>query len=253
MNYWPQRLSHAHDNNEPYPNLSTDAPDATTQDAYAIQQDFVKLLPGTIVGYKAALTGAPAQAAMGIDEPVSGVLFDWGAYQADTNISTPRQLLLETEFGYRVAQDRDITQPVTPENVLDYIASCHPMIELASPNLASRTRGIDLVAANSASFGYIEGQGINCSGADLDLDQINVSLARDGETLHEASSGSVMDSQRNAIAWLINQILHLGGEVNAGMLLMSGAIGSPHPGKPGNYRAEFGALGQIEFAIGPHH
>ena len=183
---------------------------------------------------------------MGIDAPVSGVLFDWGIRQANTTITSPRALLLETELGYRLADD--ITAPVSAANVLQHIATCHPMIELAAPNIDGIRTGFDLIATNSASYGFIEGPGTQLS--DVDLNQISVSFFREAETLHSATSDSVMQGQANAVAWLINQALHVGGEVKSGMLLMSGAIGRPHPGTPGDYRADFGKLGTIEFALG---
>lgn len=246
MTDWPQLFLHAHDNDTPYPNLTEQEPDVSLDQAYAIQSAFVARLPGAVEGYKGALTAAPAQAAMGIDAPVSGVLFDWGLRQANTTITSPRALLLETELGYRLADD--ITDPVSAANVLQHIATCHPMIELASPNMEGIRSGFNLIATNSASYGFIEGLGAPLSA--IDPDQIGASFYRDTQILHTATSGSVMQGQASALAWLINQVLHVGGEVKAGMLLMSGAIGRPHPGSPGDYRADFGKLGTIEFAVG---
>ena len=245
MSDWANRFIESHKSDAPYPNLSTEAPHATIAEAYGIQNEFVAALPGAVEGYKAALTAAPAQQAMGIDAPVYGVLFHWGAREPGT-LSEPRPLILETELGDRLGDDIDA--PTTAIEVVDRIATCHPMIELASPNLAGKPQGIDLIATNSASFAFIQGTAVAMS--DVAIDSITATLTLDAATLHEARSDSVMDGQANALAWLVNQVLDQGGSLRAGMLLMTGSVGPPHPGKPGAYHADFGPLGTIEFSIG---
>ena len=153
--------------------------------------------------------------------------------------------MLETELGFRLAND--VGAPVSVENVLHNIATCHPMIELAAPNLAGPVNGVDLIATNAASYAYIQGDGLDC--ANVAIDSLEISFSHDGENLHTASSGTVMESQAAALTWLINHRLGLGDALRAGTLLMTGAIGAPHPGKPGIYRAEYGTLGAIEFTI----
>jgi 2-keto-4-pentenoate hydratase len=71
----------------------------------------------------------------------------------------------------------------------------------------------------------------------------------DGELLQSGGSAEVLGSQRTALVWLINQILARGYTIAAGHLLMTGAIGGMQPAKPGNYSAEFGDLGAIDFKI----
>jgi 2-keto-4-pentenoate hydratase len=58
-----------------------------------------------------------------------------------------------------------------------------------------------------------------------------------------------MAGQREALTWLINSTLAQGYALRPGHVLMTGSIGSMHPGKAGKYRADFGALGDITFAI----
>jgi 2-keto-4-pentenoate hydratase len=246
MTDWPARFLDAFEGNSTFPNICAEEPNLTLDEAYTIQHAFAAKLPGSVVGYKAALTAAPAQKAMGISAPVSGALFDWGAQQPGALITSRRTLLLETELGYRLATD--VGKHVTPATVLEHVETCHPMIEVASPNLASAPTGLDLIASNSASYGYIEGPGQDID--QVSIDAVTVSLARDGETLHEAASGSVMEGQARALSWLLNQILDLGETPRAGMLLMSGSVGPPHPGKPGAYHANFRGLGTIDFTLG---
>jgi 2-keto-4-pentenoate hydratase len=58
-----------------------------------------------------------------------------------------------------------------------------------------------------------------------------------------------MGSQWSAALWLVNTMVEQGWTIKRGNVLMTGALGNMIPGKPGRYRADFGALGMIEFEI----
>jgi 2-keto-4-pentenoate hydratase len=158
-------------------------------------------------------------------------------------------VLLETEVGFTLG--KPITEPVTEHNVLDAVAYCNGMIELASPNLQQRPTSVDLISNNSASYGCIIGVS-NRHPTDIDLDAVPVTLTRlasADEVLHTAAAGSVMAGQREALIWLINSTLAQGYALQPGHVLMTGSIGSMHAGKAGKYRADFGALGDLTFVL----
>ena len=241
---------------EPVQNISVNHPDISMDEAYALQHELVGKLRdhggwGEIYGYKAALTALPAQQAMGITEPIIGVLFERAVFPADgaTTIKTDRPVLLETEVGFTLG--KPITEPVTEHNVLDAVAYCSGLIELASPNLQQRPTSVDLISNNSASYGCVVGVS-NKHPTDIDLDAVPVTLTRlasADEVLHIAAAGSVMAGQREALIWLINSTLAQGYALRPGHVLMTGSIGSMHAGKAGKYRADFGALGDLTFVL----
>lgn len=241
---------------KPVENITISSSKLGIHDAYALQRKLVAKLEsdggwGGVYGYKAALTAVPAQQAMGINEPIIGVVFEHAAYQADseTTVATDRLVLLETEVGFTLR--KEITAPVAKDDVFDAIACCSGMIELASPNLQQRPTSADLIANNAASYGCISGTS-TAYPTDIDIDALPVSLTcidAEQQALHTAMAGSVMAGQRDALIWLINQILAQGYELRPGHVLMTGSIGSMHPGKAGRYRADFGALGGLTFAL----
>ena len=241
---------------EPVQNISVNHPDISMDEAYALQHELVGKLRdhggwGEIYGYKAALTALPAQQAMGITEPIIGVLFERAVFPADgaTTIKTDRPVLLETEVGFTLS--KPITEPVTEHNVLDAVAYCSGLIELASPNLQQRPTSVDLISNNSASYGCVVGVS-NKHPTDIDLDAVPVTLTRlasADEVLHTAAAGSVMAGQVDALIWLINSTLAQGYALRPGHVLMTGSIGSMHAGKAGKYRADFGALGDLTFVL----
>jgi 2-keto-4-pentenoate hydratase len=244
MSDWPQKFLHAFSELHHYESISA-AYDLSLDDAYDVQHQFVSLRKEPVTGFKAALTAPQAQQVMGISEPIVGVLFSSGDFPAKRPLKLNKQALLETELGFKAAGD--ITSAVTPDNVFDHISTCLPMIEVASPNLATKPNGLDLVATNAASYGYITGAE---SALDTStIDQLHVSLNFEGAQLQAGISAEVLGSQRTALVWLINQVLQRGYNIAAGHLFMTGAIGGMQPAKPGNYRAEFGDLGNIEFEI----
>jgi 2-keto-4-pentenoate hydratase len=83
----------------------------------------------------------------------------------------------------------------------------------------------------------------------FDVNGVHVSLKRDGELLHEARSAELMGDQLNALKWLVNRVIELGYVIDAGHLLMTGALGPAHPAAPGRYLAAYTGMGEIEFYI----
>ena len=111
---------------EPVENITISSSKIGIHDAYALQRKLVAKLEsnggwGGVYGYKAALTTVPAQQAMGINEPIIGVVFSM-AYQADsaTAVATDRLVLL-TELGFTLR--KEITAPVAKDDVFDAIAA----------------------------------------------------------------------------------------------------------------------------------
>ena len=245
MDDFVKTLVKSHQLGNPYPSFTSVDSGATLEKAYNIQCQFVEGINEAIVGYKAALTAEPAQKAMNIDQAITGVLFRDGDYSSRAQIESSRSLLIETELGFRTNQE--IRNQISVENVYSFIATVHPMIELASPNLNKPPNGIDLVATNSASFGYMEGAGFECSATEPD--SIEVTLSHNGKNLHTGSCASVMSGQKQALVWLVNQIISQRGHLESNSLLMSGAVGQPHPAKQGKYKADFGAMGLMVFSI----
>lgn len=244
MSDWPQKFLHAFSERHHYDSVSAAHEGLTLDDAYDIQHRFVALRQEPITGYKAALTAPAAQQAMAIDVPIVGVLFGDGDFTNTDPIQLHGQALLETEIGFVVSEA--IGQAVTINNVLDFMSGCLPMVEVASPNLATKPNGLDLVATNSASYGYIKG---DMQPADTPLDEVPVVLQQQDATLLSGSGGEVLGGQLQALVWLVNQVQARGYQIEAGHLLMTGSIGGMCPAGAGAYTADFSALGAISFNI----
>ena len=249
---WAQAMLRARKDRATYPSALAKNDALSLDDAYSLQRVYVDALVAsgeTVSGFKAALTATAAQASMGIDTAIVGALLANGDYSQPpgTNITiVPQQTcLLETEIGLHLAQD--VHAQVTSEDIPNIVDACMPMIEIASPNLSTKPSGIDLVATNSASLGYVMGP---AQAPDWRrLDNLAVSLSRGDERLLEGNANDVLGGQQAAAAWLINTVLEHGYTLTAGALLMTGSIGGIAPALPGDYSAAFGELGEIGFSV----
>ena len=228
--------------------------DVELAQAYGLQRTLVDALVargswGAPRGYKSALTAERVHQAMGLSEPVIGVLFEAGERTAEQPILIDRPVFLETEIGFRL--DEAIDQPVSAQEVKRLVREYVGVVELASPHLVEQVTGAGLVATNSASYAYITGQSWPASGS-LDINACSVSLKREGQALHDAPASGVMGDQWTALAWLVNTTLHQGYTIKADQLLITGSIGAVHAATPGAYQASFGDLGALAFTLFSH-
>lgn len=219
--------------------------------AYELQRAYVKDWQSrdTISGFKAAVTAPPMQKAFGLPGPVTSVLFSKGKRENHCIVGAKdfRTLLVETELSFRLKES--VSEPLqTINDVKERVARCSPTFELADPGFgAQKFTGEDLVATNIACGGWVEGEAIDWQATELD--EINVRLTHDGNELHNAAAGSVMDGQWQALLWLINQTVAQNYTITPDHVLLSGAIGAAHPGQAGHYVADYAGAGRIEFEV----
>jgi len=107
------RIYKAWEAGEPMPQLSAVHPEATIADGYAVQKRFVARFAKkhNIGGFKAAAVGSAAQANLGIDGPLTGIMPGSGILKALENVvidlaDYPNRHL-ETEIGY------NFTEPIS--------------------------------------------------------------------------------------------------------------------------------------------
>ena len=243
---WKDAFITARANGALKPVLSDGYSDLTLDDAYKVQKALVSELAQSdpISGFKAALSSRAAQQARGIDTPLYGVLFQSGEYRTGKIVDTGRfgKCLLETEIGYRLLESiREVPAPGEVQSLVTAI----PMLELPDIGFEKPDRmgTFDLVAGNSASASYMVGQ----AAAEIEPDEVVVSLYRDGEKAYEGKGSDAMDNQWFAVGWLIQQIIEAGYEIKEGQYLMTGSLGMPVPCIPGKYVADYGTFGRIEF------
>jgi 2-keto-4-pentenoate hydratase len=221
--------------------------------AYAVQAAFndLRAAQDPVCGYKAGVNSDAAQRALGLAGPVTGALFASGAHPTGAEIrrSAFRDLVVETELGFRTA--RRIDRPVaTVADLRATIATVAPMFELADPGFGRTPRtGTDMIATNLACGGFVEGARRPIG--EVDINAVDLVLERDGAILHEARAVDLNGDHWQALLWLVNTVVGRGIAIEAGQLLMTGALGPAQPAPPGVYVGRFSGLGTVEARIVP--
>ncbi len=243
----------AHRAGRPIPVLSVDDPGIDSKTAYEIQKLYVaeRLKSDGIGGFKGGLTSKATMEKFGVDSAVTGVLFESGRHEGHSVIKAAsfRMPMIETEIGYVVGERID--SPVRNfAELTPRIKGVVPAIELPDLGFADmkQLKGVDIIAANVASAQYIVG--MEHALVPDTLDDISVSLRKDGETLSDGKGSDALGGQGKAVVWLVNSIVAQGYSIEPGQVLITGALGKLVPGKKGVYIADFGeALGKLFFNI----
>ena len=233
----------------------TDAdPDLGMADGYAVQQELVKLLLADgdrIVGYKVGLTSKPMQKMIGVDTPDYGPVLGSTVY-ADGDavpVSAFIQPKIEAEIAFVLGSP--LAGPGV--SVLDArraIAGMTAAVEIVDSRFADwRIRLADTVA-DLASNGAVA-----ISSRVVSLDGVDPAADRDGADpagqpgRHRAGAAALGDPVR-VVAWLANTLGEMGAKLEAGHLVMTGALHAAVPMRAGDvFRAEFDRLGPLTVRV----
>lgn len=211
------------------------------QDAYSLQRVSVlqHAINDPIVGYKAGLTSEQGQQAFKVDEPLVGALFasgfsrSRGAYL----LGNYHDLRLEVELGFILS--KPITQPITVDELPQYIKAMVPIVELPNLRFARKEEitAVTLVTSNVASNHFIMGNTLP-----FDMEYVNdfqATLLKNGEPITQGKATDAMGDQKEALVWMINKLLSVNYPINKDNLLITGALGTMLPAQKGQYEARF--------------
>ncbi len=231
--------------------LATSFEPAMSEDrAYEYQDAVVRRLAGRseIAGIKGGGMTAASQSRLG-GGPFFGALLPSGTMRSGVAIDLDayRELVLETEIGFELG--RPVSNELDMQGLRGAIAGVRPVIELPD-NMFERNASFtsrDLIAANVLARCQIVGT--RRFSSDLDVDAITVRLSRDGKEIHSASASGTFGGQWDALLWIVNNAVRRRGRLAKGCLVITGALGGVLRAQAGSYRADFGPLGVIEFAM----
>jgi 2-keto-4-pentenoate hydratase len=245
-----RRLHQAWLDRTPIPQVSAGRPWLGQADAYQVQQEVVRrrIAAGErIVGWKVGLTSLAMQRQLGVDQPdyapmLSGfVVPDGGSIRASELIA-PR---IEAEIGFLLSSP--LRGPgVTARDVVAATAGVVAAVEI----IDSRIEGwkltlVDTIAdlASSARVAWAD-RPVSLDG--LDLQTLEVVLRRDGEEVGRGVGAAVLGNPLEAMAWAANKLGALGATLEAGQLVIPGALHASVPALAGNtFTASFDRLGDV--------
>ena len=218
------------------------------EDAYHIQQRMLsrRLEKGErIIGKKIGVTSKAVMNMLGVHQPDFGYLLDGMVYNEGESVpmSTLIQPKAEGEIAFLLK--KDLKGPgVTAADVLsatEGVMACFEIVDSRIENWKIKIQ--DTVADNASCGVFVLGdQLVDISNLDLAL--CGMVLEKNGEIVVTGAGAATMGHPVNAMVWLANTLGELGITLNAGDIVLSGAMGAMVPVQAGdNLRMAIGGIG----------
>jgi 2-oxo-3-hexenedioate decarboxylase len=204
-----------------------------------------------IIGAKLGLTSRAKQAQMNVDSPLYGwltadmVLPD-GQSLAPGRFIHPR---VEPEIGFLIGET--ITAPASTSTVLAATSGVFAAIEIIDSRYGGfRFRHSDVIADNASSAGLITGPILRNVDSLPSLALIGCVMRTGGEVTATAAGAAVLGHPAASVAWLVNQLARRGKQLEAGTIVLSGALTDAVALAPGLVvTVEFEALGSLHVTM----
>jgi len=248
-----KRLRGAYDAYEPIAPIRSELTDGDIAAAYAVQQvntDHWVAAGRRIVGRKIGLTSPAVQAQLGVDQPDFGALFDdmlvadGGAIPYDA-VLQPRA---EAEVALVLARSIE-----DPDTTFDDLAAAVDHLLPAIEIVGSRITGwditiVDTIADNASSGMFVLGT-TPVDPTSIDLAAATMVMTVDGVPASEGSGAACLGHPYNAALWLAKRMIAEGTPLQAGDVVMSGALGPMKDLAPGSTAvARIDGLGSVRVA-----
>jgi 2-keto-4-pentenoate hydratase len=213
----------------------------------AINTDIARAQGRRLIGHKIGLTSAAVQRQLGVDQPDFGVLFADMAFADGEPVPIERVLQPRAEAEVALVFDRDLQMPhPTIVDVVTAVGYALPAIEL----VGSRIRDwdisiIDTIADNASCGMFVLGtRPVAVSGFDHRL--CGMVMEIDGEEASIGAGAACLGNPLNAALWLARQMVTRGTPIEAGEVVLTGALGPMAPVRAGQVvEARIDGLGPV--------
>jgi 2-keto-4-pentenoate hydratase len=197
--------------------------------AYAVQEHNTRrwMAAGRrLVGRKIGLTAKSVQKQLGVDAPDYGMLFADMAVADGEEV--PTHLLLQPRVEGEVAfcLNRQLADPqLTMAEIMRAVDYAVAAIEIVGSRIAGWDIKItDTIADNASSGRYVLGNEPRRLGQ-FDARLCGMSLERRGEPVSLGAGAACLGNPLNATLWLAQKMAAIGRPLQAGDIVMSGALG----------------------------
>lgn len=232
-----RRLRDAYTSYSPISPIRDDLVNGGVDAAYAVQLRNTEHWVGQgrrIVGRKIGLTSEAVQKQLGVDQPDFGALFD-DMKLSDGDV-VPLKFVLQprVEAEVAVVLGRPIeSQDASLADVEASIDHLLPAIEVVGSRIADwKISLLDTVADNASSGMFVLGP-TPVSPRGLDLAGAKMVLEINGEVVSQGSGAACLGHPYNAALWLARRMVREGTPLQAGDVVMTGALGPMVDLKPG--------------------
>ena len=222
--------------------------DLSLADAYAVQLANVELRLGAgdrVVGRKIGLTSLAMQTQLGVDQPDYGHLLASMAVPNGGAVTTGELIAPRIELEVAFLLGRGLEGPgVTVADVLTATEAVFPSLEIIDSRIADWKIGlVDTVADNASSGRFVMPSRLTPVRR-LDLRLLGGIMEINGVLTSWSCGAAALGDPAACVAWLANALAPYGGRLEAGEIVLSGALDKSVPVKAGDVvRAEFDRLG----------
>lgn len=199
-------------------------------------------------GRKVGLTSAALQQMVGVDEPDYGVVLESTVYESEETISLAEMIQPRVEAEIAFVLERPLRGPgVRPVDVLAATRWVLPSLEIIDSRIADWKIGLVDTVADNASCGRVVLGTSATRPEGFDLRLLGMAVYRNGVLFNTGAGAAALGHPAAALAWLVNKLGELGETIEAGELLMPGALAAPvmDVGAGDVVTAEFDRLGSV--------
>ncbi|MBS0368875.1 MAG: 2-oxopent-4-enoate hydratase [Proteobacteria bacterium] len=228
--------------------ISSQYPELSIEDAYAIQEAFIarRLAAGErTVGKKIGVTSKAVMNMLGVHQPDFGWLLDSMVYGEGEAIPVNTLIQPKAEGEIAFVLKKDLVGPgVTAADVLTATEGVMACFEIVDSRIRDwKIRIQDTVADNASCGVFVLGSRL-VDPRELDLVSCGMVLEKNGEVAVTGAGAATMASPVNAVVWLANTLGRLGIPLKAGEIILSGALGAMVPVTAGdNLRLTIAGIG----------
>ncbi|MDG1970259.1 MAG: 2-oxo-hepta-3-ene-1,7-dioic acid hydratase [Paracoccaceae bacterium] len=240
--------------------LSLRHPGMSMDDAYEVQNAIYRAKLAEerkVIGWKIGLTSKAMQAALNIDIPDSGILFDDMLFETGATVPKGRfiQPRAEAEIAF-VMKDAIGGADVTRDDVIaatDFVA---PSLEILDTRIlrkdpeTGKARIItDTISDNAANAGIVLGAERNAVDAH-DLRWVGAITACNDEVEETGLGAGVLNDPVESVVWLARRMAQYGQTIEPGHIILSGSFIRPVECPSGTHiHADFGEFGKVDISF----
>ncbi len=225
------------------------------EDAYTVQKinNQLRIASGARqIGCKIGLTSEAVQKQLGVDQPDYGLLFDdmevmHGAVVPWDQLMQPKA---EAEIAFVMKKSLPSASITTAElfSAIDYAVAA---IEIVGSRIENwNIRIADTIADNASASHFVLGHR-PLPLTHLDLITSRMQLFKNAEKVSEGTGADCLGSPLTATMWLAKTMAKLGSPLQAGDIVLTGALGPMVAVEPGDsVRAVFDGLGEVSVRFG---
>lgn len=235
--------------------VSADHDIATVDEAYAVSEinrQWRVEQGRRVVGKKIGLTSKAVQAQLGVDQPDFGFLFDDMEFLNGQVLPAGRliQPKAEAEIAFVMQHGLPAGRKPAYGEFLSALAYALPALEIVDSAIADwKITIVDTVADNASSALYVLGdQPVPV--AQLALHELGMVLEKNGSVASTGVGAACLGHPLRAAYWLACEMIERGHGLQAGEVILSGALGPMVAIQAGDHvEARIQGLGRVHFRL----